>query len=456
MIPEDPDPSRSAFLGLRVRPVHFAALALNLFFLLTPVSQLAPRGALGKVPMAVEAAILVVLLGRWALSGFHPGPTAPLLWLGLAILHAMASALWAFDAEICLRYGIRALHWALWAYALFAVIATRRDLIALLRGLHGAAFVAASVGIVQGLFPTLQADFTKENTEGAEGAALVWESEVRSGSIVRVTGTLAHPLGLALLLNFTLPWTPVLLRAAATRTGKGLVVLSAAAQLLALGLTYSRMAVLALALSLVLYVLRGGVRRRAATLSLIALAATFSLPFLPDTMIERLFDPTHFRESESLVGRLEMQVYGSDLGQKHGLFGVGYGCYGPAYEAAALGSYVEQARWLSEHADFTGYDYGAIGAHNTWLEVWVEQGVLGLALLFTVLGLLAAGLLRTNARLERGSPGRDLGLGLEACFAALLFSTVVLHCQEFPIAWIFIGLCAAWLRLERERRPAAP
>ena len=35
----------------------------------------------------------------------------------------------------------------------------------------------------------------REDTEGAVGSALVWDDELGSGSIVRVTGTLAHPLG---------------------------------------------------------------------------------------------------------------------------------------------------------------------------------------------------------------------------------------------------------------------
>jgi O-antigen ligase len=439
----------------KIRLAHVAGIAVALPILVSPVSQLAPEGPLAKLPLMLDAAVLAVLLAGWIVNRFEPSPLRPLLWLGLAILHALLSALWAIDQRICLTYGVRALHWSLWSFGLFIAIRDRADLLSVLRLLWGAGTVSAAVGIAQWLLPSLQVEFMKENTAGATGAALVWESELRSGSIVRVTGTMAHPLGLALLLNFTVAWTPALFRAAHPPGGRAAVLLGAVVQIAGLGLTYSRMAVLSLLLAGTVYILRGGVPRRTATLAAAAMLGALALPFLPATMYERLFDLGHFQKSESLTGRLEMQRYGSDLAMEHGLFGIGYGCYGPAYEATAKGMYVEQARWMLSSDEWSTYDLGDIGAHNTFLEVWVELGVIGLGLFFAVLGSLALGLARTNARLQRFSPGRDLGLCCEAGFASLLLTMLVLHIHEASIPWLYVGLAAAFLRVHRASAPEA-
>jgi O-antigen ligase len=440
---------------LALRPVHLAAVAMALAILFSPVSQLTPRGGFEKMPMLAEVLLLLAVLGRWLLAGLRPPPVPTLVWLALVILHAMATGLWAIDERIFVTYGLRALHASLWAFGIYAAIEDREDLLTMLRALHGIGCAASLVGIAQFLLPALQADFTRENTEGALGAALRWDDELGAGSIVRVTGTLAHPLGLALALGCILPWTPAIWQATRSNSDRLLLLTSTAVQLVALALTYSRMAVVGLGLTTVLYVLRGGVRHRGAVLTGLACASLTMLPLLPATMVERMFDPTHFRESDSLIARMEMQVYGSDLGMQHGFFGIGYGCYGNAYEATAKGRYVEQARWMMSQDDWASYDLGDIGGHNTYLEVWVEQGLLGLALVAAMLFTLVRDLWRPSTQLPRGSLDRNLGLCCEAGLIALLASTVVIHLQEALPPWTWLGLACAWVGLQR-RAPEAP
>src|SRR5262245_34330491 len=427
------------------RPVHWAALALLLALLLSPVSQLTPGGAIGKVPFAIEAAILGALLLRWALAGFQPRPVRALLLLAVAILHAGLTGLWAIDQRIFATYGLRALHASLWAFVPFAAVRDRRDFVLLLTVLYAASTLSAAVGIAQWLLPGLQVDFVKENTDGAVGAALVWADELDAGAIVRVTGTMAHPLGLALLLGISLPWTPALLQAHRGRVARLLLAAGCALQLIGLALTYSRMAVLALGISTAIYVLRSGVRRRAAVLVTLCCAGLVGLPLLPATLRERRFDPTHFEQSDSLIARMEMQVYGTDLAMEHGWVGVGYGCYGVVYEATAMGRYVEQTRWMLARDDYTAYDLGDVGAHNTYLEVIVEQGIVGVVLVVTVLVTLWRGFRRSCMELPLGSLDRNLGLCCEAGLAALITSTLVIHMQEAPMPWVWVGCAAAWL-----------
>ncbi len=432
-----------------------AALAMACTLLLSPVSILMPRGTLAKLPYALEALLLAALLVHWLARNVEPRPPRALLWAGLGIAQAALTGLWAVDPAVFASFGIRTLHAALWAFAAFSVVRSREDLLSLLRALHAIGCAAALVGIAQWLLPSLQVDFVKENTEGAVGSALVWADELGSGTIVRVTGTLAHPLGLALLLTVSLCWTPALLQAARSARGRWLVLLSAAIQCIGVTLTYSRMAVLALGAAFLLFVLRGGVRNMAWTLAAGCCGVLAVLPMLPATLIERVLDPTHFAKSDSLIARMEMQIHGFDIGMQHGLFGVGYGCYGVLYEASAKGRYVEQARWMLASSEHAAYGLGDVGGHNTYLEIWVEQGLAGLALTFCAIASLVVAFARKNRELPRGSLDRNLGLCCEAGLVAVLLSTVVIHMQEAPMPWMWLGLACAWIRLPREgSRPA--
>ena len=432
-----------------VRPVHICAVALLLTLLLSPVSILTPAGTPGRIPYYVESAILGGLILRWILRGLRPAPVRPVLWIALGVAQGVLTGLWAVDENIFVTYGIRALHAALWTFAIYCSVEDREELIALLRALHAAGCIAALTGIAQWLLPSLQVDYVKENTQGAVGAALVWEDELGSGSIIRVTGTLAHPLGLALLLTCSLTWTPALLQAARSNFAKTLLLSSSAIQLIGIALTYSRMAAIAVGAAALLYVLRGGVRQPARALALMFCAGVACLPLMPATLVERLFDPTHLRESDSLQARMEMQIYGADIGMQHGFMGVGYGCYGVLYEATGKGRYVEQARWMRASAEYSAYDLGDIGAHNTYLEIWVEQGWFGLFLILGGIASLILGFVRRNRALPRGSLDRNLGLCAEAGLLALIASTIVIHMQEAPMPWIWLGLACAWLGLPR-------
>ena len=209
------------------------------------------------------------------------------------------------------------------------------------------------------------------------------------------------------------------------------------------------MAVLALGAFGVLWILRGGVRHRALAMAGLVCTGIAALPLLPATLVERVFDPTHFQQSDSLIARLEMQRYGADLGMEHGFFGVGYGCYGVLYEATGKGRYVEQARWMLASTEHAAYGLGDIGGHNTYLEIWVEQGALGLLLAAGAIASMALGFRRRNRALPRGSLDRNLGLCCEGGLVALIASTIVIHMQEAPMPWIWLGLACAWMGLPR-------
>jgi hypothetical protein len=85
----------------------------------------------------------------------------------------------------------------------------------------------------------------------------------------------------------------------------------------------------------------------------------------------------------------------------------------------------------------------------------VEQGLVGIVLTAGAIASLAIGLARKNASLRRGSLDRSLGLCCEAGLLAVLLSTVVIHMQEAPMPWMWLGLAWAWLRLPSDGGDAA-
>jgi len=71
------------------------------------------------------------------------------------------------------------------------------------------------------------------------------------------------------------------------------------------------------------------------------------------------------------------------------------------------------------------------------------------------IGSMVAGFWRRNRALPRGSLDRNLGLCCEAGLIGLIASTIVIHMQEAPMPWMWLGLACAWLGLPRAAVPRA-
>lgn len=123
-------------------------------------------------------------------------------------------------------------------------------------------------------------------------------------------------------------------------------------------------------------------------------------------------------------------------------------------------------RMFADHP-FTGFGYGGfyekcirygsrmkVEAHNTFIQVLVESGILGLLAFLLTIGLSAFGYLRYIQR-GRSPTMRTLSIGYFAAMVALLINALV-HCMEWNlIFWlvvIFGFLMRHHLALERHKQ----
>jgi O-antigen ligase len=136
-------------------------------------------------------------------------------------------------------------------------------------------------------------------------------------------------------------------------------------------------------------------------------------------------------EDSSLNERSELLRQGLDLFAEHWMFGVGPGRF-----AAATGFVSETGRLRP--------------AHNTWLEVAGEQGVVGLA---AVLGFVAtvAWTMWRGVREANTVVDRNRVVGAAAGLAALALMATTLGLMTFSIAYLVLGCALAIVHQARAR-----
>jgi O-antigen ligase len=442
-----PAPARPAW----ARPppcLALAMLALSAIVLMSKGSLFALPGAFEHVPKLLEL-IALGAVGYEVARGRIP-PTWPLpLSLGLLyVLHAVVSGLWAPYQDSFLFLIVKLLHAVLLAPILCLACTRVGDLTLALVVFKACSFVCALVAIAQRTLPFLQIDALAEgNTMGdAMGMGLMYAEELSSGAIVRASGTLGHSNALSLFLAGSLFLQPWLWKRFPGRRARALLLVVTVAEGLAMLFTYGRLGMIAMAVAGAWMLARGGVRRPFFALSVAFATFAVTLPVLPATWVERVLDPSHFGKSDSIAGRMELQVYGWQLVQKHGLVGGGYGQFGQLFYREAEGYLKETVEYLLGHTG-KAIDIDDLGAHNVYLEVLVEQGLLGLVL-FCGAGLAVVWqLVRLSRATPAGSNERLLCITLECVVIAFAVASIFIHTQEMKVMWIALGLACAWLRI---------
>lgn len=423
---------------------------MSAILLLSPGSLLCLPGPLAHLPKALEI-VAVVAVGYELVRGRTELRWPLPMTLGLLyVLHAIVTGLWAPYQE---SFGVQILklvHGVLLAPILCIACRKVADLTTCLVVFKACSFVCALVAIAQRTLPFLQIDALAEgNTMGdAMGMGLMYSEELSSGSIVRASGTLGHSNALSLFMAgsmFLQPW--LWLRFPASRQ-RLLLLFVTGCEGLAMLFTYGRLGMIAMAVSGAWMLARGGVKRPFFALSIAFATFACSLPFLPATWVERVLDPNHFAKSDSIAGRWELQVYGWQLVQKHGLVGGGYGQFGQLFYREAQGYLKDTVEYLLGHTD-KAIDVDDLGAHDVYLEVVVEQGLLGLVL-FVGTGIAMVWQLgKLSRHTARGSLERLLCITLECVVIAFAVASIFIHTQEMKVMWIGLGFVCAWLRVGR-------
>lgn len=337
--------------------------------------------------IAFPLAVLAVLA-----SGKLRGFSTPLVLMSLFVVWASLSYLWTTDSKLTTLLVTTFLQnlgmvWLIWELA----YCRERQLILMRAYVFGTLISAGD---------TLYAYF---------GGKEVYYQ--------RFSGSGFDPNDLGLLLALSLPISFYL---ATTEQRKGVVWtyrIQQIVSILAIGLTSSRASLFALAVALVylpLASLRATLRERCALFLLVVVASTSMLVVLPESSWRRWGGIGTELELGTWSSRKLIWSFGWELFRERPILGVGAGNF--AVAAQQMGP--------------------PLGAHNTFLSVLVEEGLIGFALFLLLLLSLALPTLQL--------PVLERSLWLVA-LAAWCVGVFTLTWENRKPTWFLFGMLAAWL-----------
>ncbi|NDJ61556.1 MAG: hypothetical protein GYB67_10555 [Chloroflexi bacterium] len=213
--------------------------------------------------------------------------------------------------------------------------------------------------------------------------------------------------------------------------------------------TFSRTGFVILMLAMVLLFLGsqslgGGKRLRGSQLSLLAVAIIVLTLLVPEEFYVLLDERflTSVQEGTDTVGiRYNLWQTGLNMWFDHPIAGVGIGQFG-----ANLGSYGIDLLDLDEIVR-------EAGAHNAFVQVLAETGIVGLGLFLGMLWFALRGLWRGT----RSPDGRTASLALTwfVTFVALLVGWLTMHTFYDKVAWACIGMATYFETLATKSSEAA-
>ncbi len=412
-----------AISNLSAGLIVFALLA---FFALTP-------GALGSF-ISAQAASLVLALSWLARIATRDTPTSlfwsrhpAITWLAVAFLAWVAlSSLWAENPSdsftVLMQYGLDALLFLI----VFEAVRTPAHAKGVLGALVAGGAIAAAYGII-----------AAPDVSSAVGSATA------ATDLDRLRGTIADPNQLAAVLVVALVLALAL--AAITRSpGRRTVLIGAGClALLSVFLTASRGGVIGLLAALLAGVVLAR-RHRGAAVGWAVGAAVAGVLYVG------LFAPgaaQRYSTSDGGNGRTDIWKVGWRMVEAEPLRGVGAGNFRDSsvhYVLAKPGS-IASSDIIIDQPHF---------AHNAYLEVLAELGVVGLAL-FGALLLCAMGTgVQAARRFARaGDASMELlSRAVVVALIALLAMDVFLSDQFSKQLWLLLALCPAMLAIA-EREP---
>lgn len=308
--------------------------------------------------------------------------------------------------------------------------------------LVAAAVTAASFGILQALLHPELLGFASFRGRFGEGG--------------RITSFLGNPNMLAMIIGLALPFPVIAARRARAKVLRWLSWIAAYLLVVALLLTFSRGAWLAILIAMVIGTALLD-RRALVTLALIAAFGVATVSIMPRYVLlspeeyaryfgsrgaPSLVDSTVTRVTQQRDLRLRFVREGLPILQDHPWLGVGPGRYG-----GAAASIVESPVY-EEYG--TGL-YGFRTVHNFWLHLVGEVGVIGGAIFLTMLIGLGLRLLGA-ARSARAGPSERSTRFIVVGGAAMMLLTVSLHSAtemvlegNIPsvLIWLVLGMAAA-------------
>lgn len=245
-----------------------------------------------------------------------------------------------------------------------------------------------------------------------------------------------HAHAMVIFIGLALPWV-FYARRKGIRMIMGLLVIAYLVNLIGTGARVGWVS-MGCALMVFLFFMKHRHKYSLWALSVIAVVTVFAasslISHLPTT--ERL----HLKGDISWSWRLDTNRQGLDMVMDHPVLGVGTGNY-----------LIEYFNYLDRHPHLSRIMMGFL--HNSYLQVWVENGTVGLIVFLAFMGTMAMGLVRIY--MGPADPEmKVLALGLMTAFAgyAVEFAGVPVIGQE--MGWVLFGFCAALIAIHRKEQRA--
>jgi O-antigen ligase len=389
------------------------ALGVCGFLLIAPLDVLSKNNDLSLTKAAGALLVLAWLAAIATRGASKRDLISGQPWLTTALVAFLAwsvlSAIWAEDPSDTYRSTIRfALNAMLFPIIYFAV-RDRRHVVWVL-----AVFVlGAQLSVLWGL----------THTPSAGGAS--------AEQVGRLTGARMEANALATLLVVSVVFAGALAVVLRGRTvARALAVAAVVAGVMALFATFSRAGLVAFAIAIFFGIFYGG-RWRPVMAALGLAAVLVGAVFLSETSsgaIDRLTD-------SSTSGRSSIWTVGWRMVEAHPVVGVGSGNYttaAPHYLLTEPGT-IEADHYILD----TPYV-----AHNIYLHVLAEMGIIGLALFLAVLGLAIHAAVRAVRIFHRlGDRSMELvGRALVVALAGILAADFFMSEQYSKQLWVLLAL----------------
>ena len=385
-------------------------MAIGIFTVLIPFEQVLALGNSGTTINWVAGAFAgaTLVLYGFASGRFQSPPRAAFYW-GLFVLWTVASTTWAIEPDTSLKW--LATGPTLFAFYIVAVSirVTRRQLSRICLLIVVGGVVAASLII-----------FQFAHHISFEGRASLVVGELQANP---------NALAFTLLLPFSLA-----LRALASDVGglkRTALLASLTLTAISILLTMSRGSLIALAAITLVYLFRAGVGKRVLLpISILAIP----LFFLPNLFYQRLERAANDRGT----GRYDIWLAGLEIVKRNPIFGTGLANFPVAYRSVSGYAHVFPLR---------GYTRDA---HNTYLQVCAEMGLIGFGLFIAAIWSQMA---TAHRHLSNRHPRDYLGIAIEAaCWGQLMMglSGNIEWSKSFWLAFTLLALAG------QERTEAVP
>lgn len=302
--------------------------------------------------------------------------------------------------------------------------------------------ISAAYAVGQYFMPGMQIQALVEEAQLAtRNIAIIDTESLEGATAIRVSGRAQHSNWLALFILCVLPLNTYWFKVSKTRKGKTLVVASVAVELLALLLTFTRTGLLVGAILVLLLAAKRMVRPTLRRVLAAALALLMCWLILPEAYKQRVLSLRQYTRSQSSTARAELQLTAWKLMTRDPVWGVGLGGFG--FDMIKELSRAGQTMKIAVE-DFH-WNPVFIGAHNLYLQLGCETGLVGLAVFLVLFAVVLRDLLGAERKFAAlgDLKAKALADALEISLLAFLLCSVFLHALQQKIWWMVAALAIA-------------